>query len=763
MSHKSSTGYTKPGHKKCLFLLGTALCLGVLIWQITGLFQDRLMNEIYREASVELTANTSALSLALERGLLLSSGLKAFVDTELRYGDGIDSARFETFAASFLQETKGVRNLSIYPNGIAKFVYPLVGNEQLPGLDLFSHPDNEVRQNAIRTRDMKAPTILGPFRLMQGGLGLLSRQSVYEGEQFWGFTTVVLDVPQILEEAGLTHGNKGIDLSVRANGSVLLGDPQLFDTPRLLQQLHLFEGYWELSAVPKQEKINIIHLKINVIRTLGALCLLLLLYFMYVHLTQKDRLHAMVQDRTENLVEANRRLEQTYGELTAAEEELRSQYALLEHKEQAVRHMAYHDNVTGLFNRTYFNGRLDELIAESTQSETGLAVLFLDVDHFKMINDTVGHAFGDNVLMEIGRRLSARLVNGETISRFGGDEFTIIVPNLTAHQYAQHIAEEVFQLFQQPFVLKDSEYFISTSIGIAIYPDHGEDATTLVKNADMAMYRAKEEGKNNYRFYDRSLNPAEDRMEIKNSLGRALERDEFQVHYQPQVEASTGRIIGLEALIRWHHPKRGMIPPASFIPVAEETGLIVPIGERVLRMVCSQSKVWQAAGLPPIRIAVNLSPRQFSQKNLAERIKAILAETRLDPKYLELEITENMAMKDNNLATLQELRNMGITISIDDFGTQYSSLSYLKRLPVNKIKIDRSFVNGISKDQKDEAIILAMLLIARRLNLTVIAEGVETRDQFHFLQNNDCTDIQGYLFHKPQPAESIETLLRANA
>jgi EAL domain-containing protein (putative c-di-GMP-specific phosphodiesterase class I) len=252
---------------------------------------------------------------------------------------------------------------------------------------------------------------------------------------------------------------------------------------------------------------------------------------------------------------------------------------------------------------------------------------------------------------------------------------------------------------------------------------------------------------------------ADETMEIKNSLCRALERDEFLVHYQPQVDVPSGTIIGLEALIRWNHPKRGLIPPSSFIPIAEDSGLIVPIGERVLQMVCAQSKAWRKAGFPPIRIAVNLSARQFGQKDLTERIKQIVEDNQLNPRDIELEITENMAMKDDKQATLQELRDMGFMISIDDFGTQYSSLAYLKKLPVDKIKIDRSFINGISRDHKDEAIIMAMLLIANRLNLSIIAEGVETGEQLSFLQDNHCHEIQGFIFHKPQPAEMIEQLL----
>ncbi|WP_373231490.1 EAL domain-containing protein [Cohnella sp.] len=755
--------YTTP--VRIWIILGAiTLIIGVfIIWQ-TNSYQKKLLDEIYRNASIELSANASALTTAIESRLLLSSGLRAFVSTEVSEHHTLSQPQFEAFASNFMQKINGVRNLSVYPKGIATYVYPLKGNEAIVGLNLLTHPDSKIRLNAERTMLTSSVTILGPFELSQGGLGILSRQSIFDGNSFWGFVSVVLDVPSILQEADLNKMSKGIDLAIKANDQVIMGDPKLFDNPKLMDVVALPEGSWVLSALPKQVKLDSVHSKLSVIQIISAISLLLLIYFLYIQLTQKAKLQALVNDRTLNLEIANRQLEATYTELASTEEVLRGQYELLENKEQTVRHMAYHDSVTGLYNRTFFNEQLEKMISKGGQASHQVAVLFLDLDHFKMINDTIGHYYGDVLLNEVGRRLLWTLRNGEIISRIGGDEFTIILPEVTDIDHVRQIAQEVNGLFQQPFLLKDSEHFVTTSIGIALFPDHAHDASTLIMNADMAMYRAKEEGKNQFRFYDSSLNPdAEATMEIKNSLTRALDRGEFLIHYQPQVQVTTEKIIGVEALIRWNHPKRGMVPPCSFIPIAEDTGLIVPIGDWVLRMACAQAKAWQNAGLPPIRIAVNLSARQFMQKNMTERIKQILAETELDPKYLELEITENIAMKDDKLSTLHELRHMGITISIDDFGTQYSSLSYLKRLPVNKVKIDRSFMHGISIDQKDEAIILAMLLIAQRLDLTVIAEGVETNEQLQFLQNHLCDEIQGFLFFKPQPAESVEKLLLKQA
>lgn len=743
-----------------IILITITLIIGVfIIWQ-TNSYKNNLLKGIYNDAYVELSANASSLTTALESRLLLSSGLHAFVSTEISDGHTLIQSHFETFASLFMRKMNGVRNLSVYPNGIAAYVYPLKNNEVILGLNLLTHPDPDIRHNAERTMLIPNITILGPFELSQGGLGMLSRQSVFDGNTFWGFVSVVLDIPPILREADLLSQNKGIELAIKANDQVILGDPQLFDTSKIKTVVALPEGSWLLAAMPKQAKLDSVHSKVRFMRMISAISLLLLIYFLHIQLTQKAKLQALVNDRTLNLEKTHKKLKATYKELTLTDEVLRGQYELLENKEQTVRHMAYHDAVTGLSNRAFFNEHLEKIISNSNQDSHPIAVLFLDLDHFKMTNDTIGHHYGDVLLNEVGQRLIQTLTDGEIISRIGGDEFTIIIPVVTDIEEVRHIAQAVNDLFQQPFLLKDMEHFVTTSIGIALFPEHGKDASTLIMNADMAMYRAKEEGKNQYRFYDFSLNPdAKATMKMKNSLSRALDRNELLIHYQPQVQVTTGKIIGLEALIRWNHPSLGMIPPCSFIPIAEDSGLIVPIGEWVLRMACAQNKAWQLAGLPPLRIAVNLSAKQFMQKNLTERIKQILAETELEPKYLELEITENIAMKDDKLSTLHELRNMGITISIDDFGTQYSSLSYLKRLPVNKVKIDRSFVNGISVDQKDEAIILAMLLIAQRLNLTVIAEGVETKEQLQFLQGNHCDDIQGFLFYKPQPAELVEQLL----
>ena len=430
--------------------------------------------------------------------------------------------------------------------------------------------------------------------------------------------------------------------------------------------------------------------------------------------------------------------------------------------EEILRYLAYHDPLTDLPNRSLFNDRLSIALSQAQRNISKLAVLFLDLDYFKQVNDTLGHDMGDQFLKSIANRLSSLLRKGDTIARIGGDEFTILLPDINKTEDAGKIAQKIIDTMKEPWHLGNHEFHITTSIGIALYPVDGEDIESLLKNADAAMYQAKEMGRNNFQYYTPAMNAMSlHRLELENNLRRALDRDEFIIYYQPLVELTTSKIIGMEALIRWQHPQWGLISPNDFIPVAEDTGLIVFIGEWVLRTACAQNKAWQDAGCPPMRINVNLSARQFQQKNLVQRISKILMETQLDPRWLELEITESVAMKDVEFSgkMLYELRKMGITIAIDDFGTGYSSLSYLNRLPIDMIKIDRSFIRDISSDPDDATIVSTIIVLAQNLKMRVTAEGVETQEQLQFLQNHQCNEMQGYLFSRPLPVDELSSLL----
>jgi diguanylate cyclase (GGDEF)-like protein/PAS domain S-box-containing protein len=430
--------------------------------------------------------------------------------------------------------------------------------------------------------------------------------------------------------------------------------------------------------------------------------------------------------------------------------------------EERLHHLAHHDGLTDLPNRILFMDRLGQALSRVRWHMRLVAILFLDLDHFKRINDTLGHDVGDLLLKAVAERLSSCVRAGDTVARMGGDEFTIILADVAQAEDVPKVAQKIIDAIAKPFLLAGHELFVTTSMGISLFPDDGQDVQTLLKNADAAMYRAKEQGRNHYQHYSPVMNVRTlERLALESSLRHALERKELLLHYQPRVDLNTGQIICVEALLRWQYPDLGLIPPNQFIHLAEETGLIIPIGEWVLHTACKQNKLWQAMGLLPIRVAVNLSPRQFEEKNFVETIARVLKDTGLDPNYLELELTENLVMKnaESSIATLRQLNAMGIQISIDDFGTGYSSLSYLRRFPIHSLKIDQSFVRDITTDPDDSVIVTAMIILAHSLKLKVIAEGVETKEQLDFLRSLKCHEMQGYLFSKPLPENEMTRLL----
>ena len=430
--------------------------------------------------------------------------------------------------------------------------------------------------------------------------------------------------------------------------------------------------------------------------------------------------------------------------------------------EERVRHLAHFDELTGLPNRSLFNQRLSHALARARRAEEPLAILFIDLDRFKNINDTLGHEAGDRVLKEIAQRLRGCLREVDTVSRLGGDEFVVLIEGASRPADVAEVAQKILAAVALPLLLESQEFHVTASIGISTCPGDSDDLQGLMKNADIAMYRAKERGKNNFQFYSAQINVHTlERAALESDLRHALERKEFLLHYQPKVDIGSNRIVGMEALVRWQQPGKELIPPAQFIPLAEETGLIVPIGEWVLKAACLQNKAWQDEGLPRLRVAVNLSPRQFAHENLLQDVARVLAETGLDPAWLEFEITEGMVMRDPEHAVtlLRGLKAMGIHLSMDDFGTGYSSLSYLKRFPLDSVKIDRSFIRDIPGDGDDAAITQAIIAMAHSLRLGVIAEGVETDEQLHFLRENGCDEMQGYLFSRPLAAEQFLALM----
>jgi diguanylate cyclase (GGDEF)-like protein len=429
-----------------------------------------------------------------------------------------------------------------------------------------------------------------------------------------------------------------------------------------------------------------------------------------------------------------------------------------------IEYLAYHDGLTALPNRSLFNKLLSQAISQARRSDKQLAVAFVDLDRFKQINDTLGHEAGDELLKEVASRLKTCLRDSDIVARLGGDEFVVLLTELTDEKYAATVAQKIITAIAKPFLLLGQEFRVTASIGISTYPLDGADEQTMTKNADIAMYQAKEDGKNNFQFYSEKLNANSlERLTLESSLRHALERGEFQLHYQAKRDIATGQITGMEALLRWQNPDLGMVAPMQFIQVAEETGLIVPIGKWVLQTACLQNVAWQKQGLPRLKIAVNISTRQFTDEHLLRDVSSILKSTGMQPSLLELEIHESLLIQDieKTLKVLTALKALGVKIAIDDFGAGFSSLSTLQRFPLDTIKIDRSFIRDITTAHDDSSLTEAIIAMGKSLSLTVVAQGVETKEQAEFLREHACDEFQGFYFNRPVSAQQFTELLQA--
>jgi diguanylate cyclase (GGDEF)-like protein len=507
----------------------------------------------------------------------------------------------------------------------------------------------------------------------------------------------------------------------------------------------VIELYQDVTTTMQQINRTLWQISLVVVTVLATLFLLQLLVV--------RRAQGILHQQADALEASNRELDQRVQERTV---ELRAEIAERRNAEVRLDHLAHHDPLTGLPNRLMFREQLRHSLNLAARNQRQLAVLFIDLDRFKEVNDTLGHAIGDELLVAVTQRLAAHLRTADTLARLGGDEFICVIEDLKDNHEAQRVADKLIELLSQPFMIREHELFVAASVGICLYPDDGEDVDTLVRNADTAMYQAKAHGRGRSHFYTPEMTrQAQERSHLDNLLRRAIETDELSVHYQVKVDMS-GQPVGAEALLRWRSAELGNVSPVRFIPLAEETGFIVPLGEWVLRQACVQMMAWRGAGMVIPKVSVNLSVKQIERSDVVDMVRRVLAETGLEATSLELEITESVIMNmEDALTILEGLNDLGVQLAIDDFGTGYSSLAYLKMLPIDTLKIDRAFVIGIGQNAGDEAIIRAIIALARSLQLETVAEGVDSDHQVGFLRGHGCDQIQGFLFGKPQPADEF--------
>jgi len=834
------------------------LALGLLIssavvWQMQANDRQARRNQIYIQAS----DHASAIQYNLDRALSAVYALATLVQQTRGH-----ISNFDATAETMLTYYPGVSILILAPGGVISNAVPLAGNEKAIGLDLLKDP--VMRAETELARATGKLTLAGPLPLRQGGLGLVARMPLFLADDtqqpvFWGFTNVVLRLPQALasahlpelEQRNLAYRLWRVNPESGQRQVIAESGPEPLTYP-VDKSFTVPNGAWTLSVAPSRGWDNAGRLTARL--GWGVLASLVLAYLAKLQMRQlasKANLEQQVVARTHDIQTSQMQLAATlqaipdllfeidldgrfitchaprnslvmmpvesligktvhevmpeaaaqtvlqalqeaqrdgvsYGaqlelplpegarwfELSVARKapapSQNSSFIVISHDitdrveaGQHVHQLAYFDSLTGLPNRTLLHERIHQAVAQAERRQEQLCVMFLDLDHFKNINDTLGHPVGDQLLVQAALRMQATVRTQDTVARLGGDEFILLLPDTGARGSAR-VANKLLQAISQPISLAGHDLSVTPSIGVAIYPDDGTNADTLLQHADTAMYRAKNSGRNGFQFYINSMQTDSARaLLLDNDLRRALEREQLHLHYQPQVSLRTGQVVGVEALLRWTHPALGSISPVEFIPIAEGNGQILPIGEWVLRSAMQQARVWTGVGLPAITVAVNLSAVQFRQPYLVQRVASILAEEDVPAGVLKLELTESVAQQDpeNAMMTMEQLHQQGVQLSIDDFGTGYSSLSYLKRFKTNQLKIDKSFVQDITQDTDDLAIVRAIISLARSLGLSTIAEGVETQQQLSVLRDLGCDEVQGYLFCKPLPANALQAWL----
>ncbi|WP_233152805.1 bifunctional diguanylate cyclase/phosphodiesterase [Motiliproteus sp. MSK22-1] len=680
--------------------------------------QRLLMNDI-----------VGAEASAIERRLSRSLSTTYILAQEIKRNNGIFE-NFESYAEEVISTIGGVSNLQLAPSGIIRQIYPLGGNEKAIGHNILN--DDDRRREAQLAVAEKRLTLAGPFELLQGGVAVIGRNPVFlnQGgvEEFWGFASALIYLDDLLDVTELRNlERRGYSYQLSRlhpdSGSVnvFARSQQALSGNSLSVAVNVPNSQWTLTMSRNPPGSIISRTFWGYLASLLVACVLV--YLLYSVLQHPLKLQREITEKTQILDD-----------------------------------MLSYDNLTGLPNRHLLSKILANTIAESEHYYTQAAFLFFDLDDFKRINDSMGHDAGDHLLKQIAERLRDAVREEDVVARLGGDEFGMLLQNVESETQVATIADEVLAVMEEPVKIESREYTISTSIGIVMIPSDGSQVPTLFQNADMAMYAAKKEGKRTFCFYNEEMQASVlQQLRIEEELQGALDNHQFSLNYQPLVDLVDDCVCGYEALIRWYHPERGMIYPDSFIPVAEETGKIVDIGYWVIRETCEFIKLRKLRGEVSVRIAVNLSTKQFNDPNLVSFITQVLEDTGVEPRLLGIEITETILMKDvgDAIMKLDQLKGKGITVSIDDFGTGYSSLAQLKRLPVDTLKIDRSFVMDMDSDWSDRMIVEGVIAMAHKLLLRVVAEGIESEKHLALLKKYGCDVGQGYLFGKPVPADDI--------
>lgn len=702
----------------CLVFIG--IFSGGLYWihlhqDLLHVEQDRLVDEI---------VNSQASSLERQ---LSSSLATTYILAQEVIRTGGEFPEFDKYADSVLKTTSGVSNLQLAPQGIISQIYPLAGSEKAIGHNILL--DDNRRQEALSAIKEKHLTLAGPFQLIQGGIAVVGRNPVFieiDGkDQFWGFTSALIFLDDLLsvtelyelEQKGYSYQFSRI-LHDTGQVDVFNQSKAPLTEPYQTQVVNVPNGLWTL-ALSKPLQFNPI--PGYIVSFFVAMTLSMLLFKLLLH---PQKLKTTVEEKTQEL-----------------------------------KFMAFHDQLTGLGNRHLLHEQLNFAIGNAVRNGTSAALLCLDLDDFKRINDSMGHEMGDLLLQKVTNRFQQGLRKNDLLSRLGGDEFAVLFLDSKSVSHVQIFANKLLELIQQPVLLQKREVSVSASIGIAMIPEDGKDAGILLRNADIALYNAKRKGKNQSIFFEVAMQQTATRnLQIEQDLRHSLNHHDFFLVYQPLINLCERKVTGFEALIRWQHPQQGLVLPDQFIPVAESNGLVIPMGYWVMQEVCRLIKKREELGLEPVSIAINLAPQQFSDPKLATRFRDLLSETKIWPKLLQVEITETAIMEniDTAITTLTELRKMGISVALDDFGMGYSSLSQLKKLPVDTLKIDRSFIDGIADDDSDDrSIVEAILALSSKLKLKVVAEGIETIEQLTILEANHCAYGQGYLFDRPLSEEKM--------